>query len=131
MKKMYSFLAVTMVFLIFTSSVLSPEKPADKKSTTPLVTTPIPDDLNMVFKNSCMGCHATGGSHMAMSMLDFSKWANYKPGKQAKKAAAICKMITKGAMPPKSFRESHPDAIPTETQRNMICKWSETLAPKK
>ena len=78
-----------------------------------------------------MDCHATGGRHTAMSKLNFSKWDKYKSRKQAKKSAAICRMITKEAMPPKSFRESHPNAIPTETQKDLICKWSKTLATEK
>jgi cytochrome c5 len=131
MKKMYLFLAVTFVLLVFASAALSPAKPADKKSQTPVASSSIPEELNTIFENSCMGCHATGGKSMAMAKVNFSDWDKYSPEKQAKKAAAICKMLTKGAMPPKSFRESHPDAVPTAAQKDMICKWSETLTQKK
>jgi hypothetical protein len=78
-----------------------------------------------------MSCHATGGRNLAMTKLNFSDWDNYEPGKQVKKAAAICKRITKGTMPPKSFRVSNPDAIPTASQKEMICTWSGTLTQKK
>jgi cytochrome c5 len=128
MKKVYLFLAMIGLVLFFTASVLSPVKPTGKKSTTVVApTSSIPDDLKVIFKNSCMACHSNDGSHMAMTMLNFSDWDNSTPAKQAKKAAAICKMITKGAMPPKSFREANPDAVPTESQKAEICKWSETL----
>jgi cytochrome c5 len=83
-----------------------------------------------VFKNSCMGCHATGGKGMAMAKLNFSEWDSYSAEKQAKKAEAICNVITKGSMPPKSFRQSHPEAIPTDAQKELICKWSKTCAEK-
>jgi hypothetical protein len=78
-----------------------------------------------------MDCHATGGNHMAMSLLNFSGWDKYKPGKQAKKAGAICYMISKGSMPPKSFRDANPEAVPTADQKDAICKWSGTLKQKK
>jgi hypothetical protein len=131
MKRTHFFLTTAVIALILTASVLSPVNPAGKKSTAPIVTDSIPGDLQLIFKNSCMDCHAAGGSHMAMSMLNFSEWENYEPGKQAKKAEAICKELSKGAMPPKSYRKSNPDLIPTEVQIDTICKWSATLTQKK
>jgi hypothetical protein len=67
---------------------------------------------------------------MAMAKLNFSEWDSYSAEKQAKKAEAICNVITKGSMPPKSFRQSHPEAIPTDAQKELICKWSKTCAEK-
>jgi cytochrome c5 len=131
MKRFFLLTIVMGMLLILIPSALSPAKPSGKKSTTLVKSTAIPDDLKTVFKNSCMGCHASGGNHMAMSKLNFSKWDNYKPGKQAKKAEAICKMISKDAMPPKSFRKEHPDAIPTQSQKDKICMWSKTMAQQK
>jgi hypothetical protein len=87
----------------------------------------IPDDVNKVFKNVCMNCHATDGKKLAMARVNFSKWDSYSSAEQAKKAAAICKVLMKGSMPPKSFRKAHPDDIPTEAQIEKICKWSKTL----
>jgi len=131
MKKFFLFLVVAGMFLTFVASDLSLTDLPGKKDTTPATVTSIPDDLNIVFKNSCMGCHATGGKTMAMAKLNFSEWDNYASDKQAKKAAAICKMISKGKMPPKSFRASHPEAVPTASQKDLICKWSKTLTQKK
>lgn len=91
----------------------------------------IPDDVNAILKASCMDCHATGGKGMAMSKVNFSEWDNYDPSKQAKKAEAICNVVTKGTMPPKSYKESHPQAVLTDEQKELICKWSEGLAETK
>ncbi len=131
MKKMYLFLTVIILLLVFASSTLSHVNPTNKKSNTSVTTSSIPEELNTIFKNSCMGCHATGGKGMAMAKVNFSDWDNYSLEKQTKKAAAICKVLSKDAMPPKSFRQSNPEAIPTAAQKDMICKWSETLAVKK
>jgi len=91
----------------------------------------IPANLYKIFENSCMGCHANGGKPMAMSQLNFSNWDEYPVDKQAKKAEAIQKMLLKGAMPPKSFRASRPDAVPTDEQVKLISAWADKLNPKK
>ena len=74
-----------------------------------------------------MDCHADGGNGMAEAHLNFSKWDNYKPEKQSEKANAICKILTKGSMPPKGFCKSHPDAVPTKANLDAICKWAGSL----
>jgi hypothetical protein len=131
MKKTILFLGIAVMLSILSSSDLSQAKPTGNNSTKPATTVSIPDDLNVIFKNSCMACHSTGGKVMAMSKLNFSDWNNYTPDKQANKADAICKIITKGAMPPKSFLEKTPEAILTASQKDMICKWSKTLSSEK
>ncbi len=130
MKMFFLFVTVAGMFLTFAALNLSHKDDPGKKGTTPVIVSSIPDDLKIVFKNSCMGCHATGGKAMAMAKLNFSEWENYAPDKQAKKAGAICKMISKGKMPPKSFRASHPEAVPTAAQKDLICTWSKSLNKK-
>jgi mono/diheme cytochrome c family protein len=134
MKRHYLLVGALLFLLLLTSAVLSPKNPmiykSDTDSTsveTDSTSVSIPENVHLIFKNSCMGCHATDGKKLAMTKLDFSKWDQYKPKKQAKKATAICEMVTKGSMPPKSFRESHPDKVPTAAQIEEICKWSGTL----
>ncbi len=87
----------------------------------------IPDDLHKIFEKSCMGCHARGGNLMAMFHLNFTKWDDYRQEKQVSLAADICKMLSKGEMPPKSARQSHPELIPSNDQIKSICTWSDSL----
>jgi len=131
MKKNYFLAAITLIALFLIASALSPINPSCNKNTASTTTDSIPVELRLIFKKSCMDCHATGGSQMAMFVLNFSEWGNYGPDKQVKKASAICSEISKGAMPPKSFRKAHPEAIPTEAQKDSICKWSATLSLNK
>jgi len=91
----------------------------------------IPTNLKVVFKNACMDCHSSGGSMLAKSALDFSKWDQYKTDKQAKKAADICKEVSTNSMPPKSFINSNPKANLTVSQKDTICNWSKKFATKK
>lgn len=117
MKKIFLFLTVILTFLIVTASVSHTRQ-----------TNSIPDDLKSVFKTSCMACHADGGSTVAMSKLNFSKWEGYDSAKQSKKAAAICKKVSSGLMPPRTFLKAHPEATLTDAQKERICKWSETIS---
>ncbi len=88
---------------------------------------PLADSVMKIVKVSCMDCHADGGNGMACAHVNFSKWVSYKPEKQAAKANDICKMITKGSMPPKKYRANNPDAVPTQAQINTICNWAKSL----
>ncbi len=117
MKKVILFLAITIILLIGASSFVSTNSSDNT----------IPDELNLVFKSSCMACHAEGGKGMAKMKLNFSEWNNYDSVKQAKKAAAICKVVSKESMPPKSFIKSNPKAALTQQQKEEICKWSDSL----
>jgi hypothetical protein len=131
MKRNYLYIFLIMAFPVLTVSVLSPSQFKVNKDTTLMTISSIPDDIELIFKNSCMDCHVSDGKSIPMVKLNFSNWDSYKPDKQAKKAVAICKMISKGAMPPKSYRGKNPKAILTDFQKELVCAWSKTLAPDK
>lgn len=88
---------------------------------------PLADTIMKIVKVSCMDCHGDGGNGMACAHVNFSKWSSYKPDKQAEKANDVCKMITKGSMPPKRYCINHPDAVPTQAQIATICKWAKAF----
>jgi mono/diheme cytochrome c family protein len=94
-------------------------------------TSPFPNDVTAVFKNSCMACHGAGGRALTLTVLNLSKWDEYDADKKAKKAAAICDVVTKGAMPPASYQRSTPTAVLTQAQKELICKWSQTQSKPK
>ncbi len=85
---------------------------------------PIPEDVLVVLNNSCGKCHNQGGSGAALANLNLTKWDNYDAVKQAKKAEAICRTITTGKMPPKSFLRKNPQAVLTDQQKTLVCNWS-------
>jgi hypothetical protein len=91
---------------------------------------PIPENINKIFQTSCMSCHGINGRMMPMAKLNFSKWTEYSAAKGAEKASMICSVLTEGAMPPKSFRKSKPELVPTKEQVGLICKWAESIKPK-
>jgi len=91
----------------------------------------ISSELNTIFTNSCMKCHGADGGSFATSMVDFSKWDQYAPVVQAKKAKNINEVVANGSMPPKSFQKANPAAVLSKDQIEMIRKWSEALNAKK
>jgi hypothetical protein len=91
---------------------------------------PIPDNINKIFKTSCMSCHGSDGGRLPKSKLNFSRWTSYSAAKETEKASLICTQVRKGKMPPKSARESNPELIPTKEQNELICKWAESLKVK-
>jgi hypothetical protein len=92
---------------------------------------PIPASVMKIAKKSCVNCHAEPGNRMAKTKVNLSQWDTYSPEKQAKKAKDMCNMITKGKMPPKKFREKHPEDVPTPAELKTICEWAESLQPAK
>ena len=91
----------------------------------------IPAELAKVFTNSCMPCHSADGKKMAKLLLNFSKWDKYGRGTQVRKGKAICKMITKGSMPPAQFIESSPELALPSVVKDDICTWVSSISSKK
>ena len=91
----------------------------------------IPESVMKIASKSCVKCHTEGGNGMALMHLNLSNWDKYSPEKQASKAKDMCKMVTKDKMPPKSFRESHPDGVPSEAEIKTICDWAASIQVSK
>ena len=92
---------------------------------------PIPENIKTIFQTSCMPCHGEKGGRLPGARLNFSRWQGYGVAKEAEKASLICSTLRKGAMPPKSVRESRPELIPTKEKVDLICKWAESIKQEK
>jgi hypothetical protein len=93
---------------------------------------PIPDNVKKIADKSCMKCHIEpGGNGMAASVLNLAKWDTYSADKQAAKAKAMSKMVSKGKMPPKNFKSSHPEGVPSKEEIKTISDWALSLQPPK
>ncbi len=130
MKKNYLFLGGTILTAMGIALFFIPAKANSPKITEQETISPFPEEVALVISNSCIGCHGEGGKQMAMSAVNFSSWNDYKPAKQASKAENSCKEVSSESMPPKSFRKTNPDLIPTEAQIKSICDWSTLLNNK-
>ncbi len=88
---------------------------------------PIPDNIVAIAKKSCVNCHTEPGNKMALSKVNISKWASYTAVQEAAKSADMCKMVTEGKMPPKSFKDKNPGFVVSKDEITMICDWSASL----
>ena len=128
MKKLFFMLIALFVVAVVATMIA---KPSIKNAADIFVSSDegqlLADSVMKIVKVSCMDCHGDGGNGMACSRVNFSKWSSYKPDKQAAKANDVCKIMTKGSMPPKRYCANHPGAVPTQAQINAICKWAKAL----
>jgi hypothetical protein len=130
MRKNYAMIAVVVFFTIAAMLLMTPKNAASQAKGTPAKGFVIPDSVLAIAKLSCLTCHVDGGKMMAMGKVNLSKWDTYSPDKQISKALDMCKEVTKGAMPPKGFKKSHPEGVPTAKQIKTICNWANSLKIK-
>ena len=131
MKKKISLFAVIFIVSFFTLSLLTSSDAICQPGKKATQGQAIPDSLFKIFQNSCMACHATGANPFAASKVNFTDWQKYNASKQASKASAICKVISKGTMPPKSYVTSNPNSVITPKQSTDICNWATSLGSYK
>jgi hypothetical protein len=80
-----------------------------------------------IAEKSCVKCHAAPAKGMAISMLNLTNWDKLTPEKQASKAKAMCNMVTNDKMPPKKFKESNPNGVPSKEEIATICDWAKSI----
>jgi len=131
MKKIFAIAtSVCMIAIILTLIVMPSRAISSSKSSNPSITSSIPDSVGIIVEKSCFPCHSSPGNGMAMMKLNFDKWDTYKPEKQADKAKAMCKAVTKGSMPTKSFCSDNPEKVPAKAEVQVICNWAASFPSK-
>jgi hypothetical protein len=131
MKKIFAVAVSVLTIAIIVTMIAMPSRAISSSNpSNPSMTSSIPDSVSKIIEKSCFPCHSAPGNGMAMSHLNFDKWETYKPEKQADKAKSMCKQVTKGSMPTKSFRNNNPDKVPTPAEVQVICNWANSF-PKK
>ena len=113
--------------IVFLTSMIMNNSSAQSSQKTGIVSKPISPAVMKIAERSCLKCHAEGGNEMAMMHLNLSNWDKFSPEKQAGKAKDMCKMISKGKMPPKGFKENNPGAAPTKDEAKIICDWATSI----
>ena len=120
-------ITVAIVCCIIISSLIINQlvaQPTQKGSKT---SKPIPANVMKIAEKSCVKCHTEPGNPMAIMHLNLSSWDKYSTAKQADKAKAMCTMVTKDKMPPKSFKEKNPNDVPSQEETNTICNWAQSI----
>ena len=115
---------VFLTSMIINHSSAQASQPSGKDGT---VGKPISSAVMKIAERSCVKCHTEGGNGMAVMHLNLSNWDKFSPEKQADKAKDMCKMVSKGKMPPKGFTEKNPGAAPTKDETKIICDWATSI----
>jgi hypothetical protein len=97
------------------------------QDTTSKVSQTLPESVNTIVSASCSPCHTSKGGLLSRGKLNFTEWTQYSPQKQKEKAEKMFSVLKKGAMPPKSARETRPEIVPTNEQIDTIKKWAGSL----
>ena len=111
--------SVLVLTVLITSPVYGQNTGEDK--------TQLPQEVLKITKKSCANCHYEPATGFSISLLNFSKFAKLSDKKKASFARSVCKMASKGKMPPKSFLEKHPNATLTTDEIKTLCDWAESL----
>jgi len=87
----------------------------------------IPENIQAIISNKCMGCHsdeAKGGK--SKSKLNFDKLSNgdYSKGKTISKLGKIAKQLEKGKMPPQKFVAKYPTKKITPEESKLLTDWA-------
>ena len=130
MKKDFSLFASIIFIMVFMVLIFSSSRPIPQTVQKAVVTNPMPDSINIVLKRACTPCHS-GANPGASGHFDLTKWAEYTVKEQIAVGGEVISTITDGSMPPKMFRQSKPELVPTEAEIAMINKWIASFTPKK
>jgi len=126
-------IAFSFATVLFITALIIKPISAQTTQKSDVVGKPIPENVMKIFDKSCIKCHTEpGGNGMAASRVNLSKWDTYSPEKQAEKANKISNQVSKGKMPPKSFKKDHPGDVPSADEIKTISDWAISLqVPKK
>ena len=105
----------------------------------------VPADITLIFGRACNDCHSNTTrypwysyvqpagwflkSHIeeGRQHLNFSTFADYDARRRAKKLEEICEQVTSGEMPLPSYLLMHRDAILSESEKQALCDWTNSV----
>jgi hypothetical protein len=124
---MKTYIGMAFVGMLVMMSMHTNPVAAQSKDTDKTLNKSIPDGVTKIFEGSCVKCHFDAGNNKAMARFNLTKWDEFSPGKQAKKANAVVNMVTKEKMPPEKFRQKHPESVPDKAEIKTLKEWAESL----
>jgi len=119
----FSLIGMGLVFMNFTSSSI---KAANE---TPVSKVEIPDNVQKILDNSCMGCHNSDSKNTkGKNKLNFDKLDALKTYKAIGKYTDIAEVVTEGDMPPKKFLNKYPERALSDDDKAVLSGWASDQA---
>jgi hypothetical protein len=86
----------------------------------------VPEEVNQILVSSCYDCHSSAGQNDdAKKALNFESWDDYRLTKQIGLLGEIAEVIGEDKMPPSKYLEFKPDRKLSESQKELILKWTD------
>jgi hypothetical protein len=150
MKKTIKLLAIVIIALVVLIQLYKPERYFTEEITSDHITKqlPVPSNVESILKRSCYDCHSNqtkwpwysavapvswfviSDVSRGRGKMNFSEWGKYSKNKQGIKLDNICDEITEGKMPLKQYLYIHKDAVLSQEEKDILCKWSKEEAKK-
>ena len=144
-KKALKIAVAVIVLLVVVAQFIRPDRanPPVDPAQTMYASMVVPADVKAVLDRSCNDCHSnqttypwyTNISPLSWWLqnhinegrheLNVSEWNTYQPRKKAKKLEEACEQVRAGEMPLPSYLVVHRDAALTQSDIDLLCKWSE------
>jgi len=106
----------------------------------------VPDDVQKILKRSCFDCHSNhtvwpwytnvspvnwlvyDDVNTGRHKMNFSEWGKLSVSKQSTKLQNICDNIKDGDMPLPKYLLIHRDAVLSQQEKDILCKWADAQA---
>lgn len=145
MKKTLKIIAAVLVLAVVAIQFVRPDRtnpPVDPAQTLG-ASTAVPDNVKEIITRSCSDCHSNETVYPWYSNvspfswflvdhiregrgeLNLSEWGTYAADKKKRKLDEICEMVESAEMPLPSYLWIHRDAVLSESDKKILCDWSE------
>ena len=115
---------VILIFILITS--FGTNKSVKEDFNPPKDAITIPDDINAIFEQSCIGCHNVKSENKkAKDKLEIDKLAHLSKSKIVAKLGKISEKVGKKEMPPEKFLAKFPNKALTQEQATRLVEWAD------
>lgn len=144
LKKVGIALFLVLIVIQFYQPALN-QNPGQDYTNDFLIITNAPNNISKLIQTSCYDCHSNNTKYLwydyvqparmfveahisdGKKELNLNEFGSYSNRKQQSKLEAISKQIKSGEMPLSSYTLLHHDAVLTETQKQAIIQWIESI----
>ena len=147
-KKILKIVLLLIVFGLVIAQFFRPERFSTGEVTKDDITNvlQVPDDVQKILKRSCFDCHSNhtvwpwytnvspvnwlvyDDVNTGRHKMNFSEWGKLSVSKQSTKLQNICDNIKDGDMPLPKYLFIHRDAVLSQQEKDILCKWADTQA---
>lgn len=129
MKKISIFMLTLVLGFTFVNFSIENKKAPQEEVKTEAAAYHVPDDVQQILDNSCVGCHNSDSKNIkGKGKLKFDEFADMKLHKQVGKLADIADVVKEGDMPPSKFLKSNPDRELTAEEKAKLVNWATEMA---